>query len=79
MQATIQKWGNSQGVRIPKTLLDAMHWTTNESIAMRAEDDRIVIERVRHRKTIEALFAGYDGAYSGQEVDWGGPVGDEVW
>ena len=27
MTTTIQKWENSQGIRIPKTILDTVKWT----------------------------------------------------
>lgn len=30
-------------------------------------------------KTMEELFDGYDGDYKSEEIDWGEPVGDEVW
>ena len=30
MQATIQKWGNSQGIRIPKAFLDALNMAEND-------------------------------------------------
>jgi antitoxin MazE len=29
MQATIQKWENSQGIRIPKAFLEALNMTEN--------------------------------------------------
>ena len=32
MTTTIQKWGNSQGIRIPKILLDTVEWGENEQI-----------------------------------------------
>ena len=32
MTTTIQKWGNSQGIRIPKILLDSVQWTENEQM-----------------------------------------------
>ena len=30
MQAAIQKWGNSQGIRIPKAFLDALNMAEND-------------------------------------------------
>ena len=32
MTTTIQKWGNSQGIRIPKILLDTVKWNENEEL-----------------------------------------------
>ena len=38
MSVTIQKWGNSQGIRIPKAIVEELRWRENESLAMRAQD-----------------------------------------
>lgn len=29
---TIQKWGNSQGIRIPKSILKAVNWKADEEL-----------------------------------------------
>ena len=80
MEATIQKWGNSQGVRRPKVMLEDVKGKEGERINKKTEKDRIVIEKIEpQKKTIEELFAGYDGDYIPEEIDWGAPVGDEVW
>ena len=35
---------------------------------------------VHRRKSIEELFADYDGDFfQTEEIDWGEPHGDEVW
>lgn len=82
MTTSIQKWGNSQGVRIPKYLLDAVKLSTNDEIVIRAESDMLIIEKAAPtaaRKTIKELFADYDGEYEPQEIDWGEQAGREVW
>ena len=79
MTTTLQKWGNSQGSRIPKFILDAVHWNGSEKLAVSVEDDKIVISRAEERKNIKELFAGFDGEYTPVEMDWGEPVGEEVW
>lgn len=33
----------------------------------------------KNYKTIEELFAGFDGEYEPVEIDWGKPVGKEIW
>ena len=43
MTTTIQKWGNSQGIRIPKSILDTINWTENEEIIILIKDEKIVI------------------------------------
>lgn len=79
MVTTIQKWGNSQGIRIPKFLLEAVQWSENEKLSVCAEEDRIVITKAERRKNIKELFADFDGTYEPVTMDWGEPVGEEVW
>ena len=79
MTTTIQKWGNSQGIRIPKFILDALHWSGSEQLVVTVEDDKIIIEKAEKRKNIKELFADYHGEYTPIEIDWGEPVGEEVW
>lgn len=79
MVTTIQKWGNSQGIRIPKFLLEAVQWGENEKLSVNVEEDRIIITKANHRKSIKELFADYDGTYEPVTIDWGEPVGEEVW
>lgn len=82
MTTSIQKWGNSQGIRIPKHLLDAVKLTTNDEIVIRAENNTLIIEKAvpaRAHKTIRELFADYNGEYTSEEIDWGEQAGKEVW
>lgn len=79
MTTTLQKWGNSQGIRIPKLLLDAVHWNENEEIIIQAEDDKLILTKAAKGKKIQELFEGFQGEYEPCNVDWGEPVGEEVW
>ena len=79
MTTTIQKWGNSQGIRIPKFILETLNWTGSERLVVSAGDDKIIIERAERRKNIKELFADYHEEYTPIEIDWGEPVGEEVW
>lgn len=80
MTTNIQKWGNSQGIRLPKVLLDALNWHENEEIELTAKDNTIVITKAKpQRKTIQELFEGYDGEYEHTDIDWGEPMGAEIW
>ena len=44
MYATIQKWGNSQGLRIPKALLDAVGLKEHDRVELVQMDDGINID-----------------------------------
>jgi len=81
MQTTITKWGNSQGIRIPKFLLASVDLTENDTVEVVAENDRIVIKKCaqkRARKTLEERIAEYDGEYVWEEWDTGPSVGNEI-
>ena len=82
MTTRIVKWGNSQGIRLPKTLLALLRISDNDAVEVEAEMDKIIIKKAAaapKHKTIEELFAGYNGDYVPDEMDWGSPVGREVW
>ncbi|MDE7478464.1 MAG: AbrB/MazE/SpoVT family DNA-binding domain-containing protein [Lachnospiraceae bacterium] len=81
MQVTIQKWGNSQGIRIPKAFLEALGMMENDLVELSRVDDNIVITKVKTEKelTLDDIFADYDGESTTEEFDWGAPVGKEVW
>lgn len=81
MTSRIQKWGNSQGVRLPKHILDSLNWEDNEAIVIITQNDRIVIERAERKEplTIEKLFENYNGDYCPEEIEWGEPIGREIW
>lgn len=50
MTTTIQKWENSQGVRIPKTILDTVKWSENEQIVILVQDNKLVIEKAKEKR-----------------------------
>ena len=83
MLTTIQKWGNSQGVRLPKAILDELFLQENDQVEIEAENDSIIIKRAtrkrRAKKSLEELFKDYNGKYKCEELDSGRPVGKEVW
>lgn len=81
MQTTIQKWGNSQGIRIPKAFLEALGIMENDIVELCRVDDNIVIKKVNCKKslTLDDIFKDYDGEGITDEFDWGEPVGKEVW
>lgn len=45
MYATIQKWGNSNGLRFPKALLDAIGLKENDRVELIQSADAITIKK----------------------------------
>lgn len=79
MTITIQKWGNRQGVRIPKKILDTVKWTEGEQIIIIVDNGKLIMEKAKYkRKNIKELFADYQGNYEPIDVDWGNSEGNEI-
>jgi antitoxin component of MazEF toxin-antitoxin module len=85
MQTTIVKWGNNQGIRIPKTFLKDIHVSENDPVDIMVSDEKIIIKKVKsinHKTTKERLaeFCGtnFNQKGAGQtETDWGRAVRKE--
>lgn len=75
------KWGNGQAIRIPKNLLDFLKWNENDKLELSTENNELKIKKieVKKRKNIKELFEGYEGAYKTETIEWGEPVGKEIW
>jgi antitoxin MazE len=86
MTTTLQAWGNSQGVRLPKSLLAALHLEAGATVEidLSPKRDAIIVKpakalsRVRGRHRIEDLAAAMPKGYKTAEFDWG-TRGREVW
>ena len=79
VRAQLVKWGNSQAVRIPKTVLEQAHMQEGEELEIRVEEGRITIESVSPKPTIESLVAGITRKNRHPEQSWSKAVGKEVW
>ncbi len=88
MLVTIQKWGNSQGIRLPKTILDMLNIKENDKLELTQEADVITIRKAKsiQHKTLEERLTEFYGKPIDQiimpkteECDWGKPEGNEVW
>ncbi|MCL2153474.1 MAG: AbrB/MazE/SpoVT family DNA-binding domain-containing protein [Oscillospiraceae bacterium] len=82
MTTTIQKWGNSQAVRLPKAVLESLFLKENDAVEIKAVNDTIVISKAirkrRAKTSLEERFRDYTGEYNCEEYDWGSPVGREA-
>ena len=55
MQATIQKWGNSLGIRIPSFIAKDLALKNGSSVEIIEEDDRIIIQASKKKSLQEIL------------------------
>jgi antitoxin MazE len=82
MVTRIQKWGNSQGLRLAKQVLEDAHISVGDDVDVTTRDGLIVIapaRRVRGRRSLQELVSRIPKGYKAEEMDWGGPMGKEAW
>lgn len=82
MVTTIQKWGNSQGLRLARQVLENAHIGIGDEVDVTARDGTIVItplKRIRGKRSLQELVSRMPKKYKSKELDWGKPVGREVW
>ncbi|MDP2871126.1 MAG: AbrB/MazE/SpoVT family DNA-binding domain-containing protein [Bacillota bacterium] len=79
MYTTIQKWGNSQAVRLPKAALEKAGLQENDRVEIIVHDGNLLIVPTKKHLTLRERAAGYLGDYRPLEWDTGKPAGKEVW
>lgn len=85
-ETTIRKWGNSQGVRLPKDVINRAGLKENDNVEISVINGIITIRKTKtkHLSLQERLEAFYnkpiDDIYVGgaQEINIGSHVGEEI-
>jgi antitoxin MazE len=80
MVTRVQKWGNSQGLRLPKHILESADISIGDQIEVNTEEGLIIIKKVAKREFIlEEMVARMPRKYKVREESFGKPVGKEEW
>lgn len=62
MGARVQKWGNSDGIRIPSSILKSLNIKTNDILTIEQVDDKIIISIPKKKKiSLADKFIKYNG------------------
>jgi antitoxin MazE len=78
MRATICKWGNSLGLRIPRGLAEDAGLAEGSVVELRLEDGRLVAEPVVAEK-LESLLAKVTPKNRHRDLFVDSPRGRETW
>lgn len=79
MVATIVKWGNSQGIIIPKAFMEECDFKVDEKVSMEVRNKELVIRPAFRHKTLEERTAECGGNMGDFiDFDWGEPKGREL-
>ncbi len=80
MKVQIKKWGNSAALRLPSSVMSAADLKIDQSVDVREENGRVVIEPLRLPiYDLDQLLDRLDLATFPEDLDFGPPVGSEVW
>ena len=78
MGTAVQKWGNSLGVRIPKQVARQAKLRAGTEVDISLDGTRIVLEPVTV-PSLKDLLSKIEPDDQPELVDWGKPVGKEIW
>ena len=82
MVTRVQKWGNSEGLRLARQGPEEAHVSVGDLVDVSTRDGMIVIcpaKRIRGKQSLRDLVARIPKNYRAEEVPWGKPIGREVW
>ncbi len=79
----ISKWGNSLAVRIPKQIAIEAGIEEGSEVELKASKHAIVITRRarggKRRYSLDELIDGITAENLHSTIEWGKPLGKEVW
>ncbi len=77
----IKKWGNSQGLRLGKNLLSSLNLSVDDEVNIISDNKSIIIKPVKdkNKELLKELLSRIPEDYKPKEIDWGKPVGKEIW
>lgn len=80
MEARVRRWGNSLGVRIPKALAAEAGIAEDSEVDLSVKNGEVVVRPLRRAKhTLQSLLAKVTEENKHDEIDFGPPVGKEIW
>lgn len=78
MSVKIQKWGNSLGVRIPKTVIEKVNLSENSEVEIESKNGTIVIFPAKKEYSLDSLLKQITKNNLHSEEDFK-TEGNEVW
>jgi antitoxin MazE len=80
MVSKVQRWGNSQGLRLPKHVLESADISVGDDVEVIPQEGQITIKKIPKRKfDLAEMVSRMPRHYKAREESWGKPVGKEEW
>ena len=87
-KVVVKKWGNSQGIRIPKEVLESISVSEGDTLQLYIDDstNSIILKKPKKKLRLEERLELFYNkpideilCTETQEVEWGTPQGKEEW
>lgn len=80
MTATISKWGNSQGFRVSKEMLESLSLSIGDTVNIYSKENKLIIEPIKKEKKydIKELIKYLPKNYKANE-EFDNKIGSEIW
>ena len=75
----VSAWGNSLGIRLPQVIAQQVGFAEGVSISISVEGDKVVLSPARPKYTLDELLKDVTPEMQHDDIDWGEPVGAEIW
>lgn len=79
MVTTVQRWGNSLAIRIPKAFAAQAQLTENSDVNIAVDGDRIIVTPARREWKLDQLLGDISKSNRHGELKWGDRTGRESW
>ncbi len=79
MKATIQKWGNSLAIRIPKNIAKDTRVSEGSNIDILVENGNIVLSPRKKEYSLKELLKKITVENIHSEISTGDQIGGEIW
>lgn len=79
MQTTIQKWGNSLAIRIPKSFASETKINNGTEVDLLIKNNQLIITPIiKDEYTLDAFLSEINNSNIHNEIDFGEPLGEEL-
>ena len=79
MKTTVQKWGNSLAIRVPKSIALRVGLKAHDDLEIEVQDGNVVLKpHLRRVYRLEDLVKQINQKNMHDEIDTGTPVGREI-
>lgn len=79
MESQVKKWGNSLGIRIPKSFAIQIGLQENSLVHLELKSGQLIIKPKSRKYSLDQLLSQVTTSNVHDGTDWGYAVGNEEW